>query len=111
MEKTSTITLKFPKPFIRGKGDNKIEIYEVEFREPNARDMTGLTTLGLTAGDVNQLSVLVPRISEPQITSQEVARMSFNELASISGALLDFLQQSKVEVISNSTQSNQSLPN
>lgn len=106
MENTSTITLKFPKPFIRGTGEKKVEFYVVELREPNARDMTGLTTMGLTAGDVNQLSVLVPRISEPQITSQEVAKMSFNEIASISGALLDFLQQSKVEVISNSKISN-----
>lgn len=106
MENTPTITLKFPKPFIRGTGDNKVEFNEVVFRQPNAQDLTGLTTMGVTAGDVNQLKILIPRISDPQITSQEVAKMPFPELATISGVLIDFLQQSELEVISNSKTSN-----
>jgi len=81
--KSKTITL--PQPMmIDGK-----EQTEVTINEPNIAAMQGLEMSGIIRGDVSQLMILIPKITE--ISSADLNKISFANMAALSLGVTGFL--------------------
>lgn len=82
----ATITLS--RPLVRG----ETNITEVTLREPNAGSLRGLRLTDLLNGDVDSVATLLPRISEPSISSAEATNLAAVDLGQISGEIMGFFQ-------------------
>ena len=82
----ATITLS--RPLVRG----ETNITEVTLREPNAGSLRGLRLTDLLNGDVDSVATLLPRISEPSISSNEAVNLAAVDLGQISGEIMGFFQ-------------------
>ena len=80
-----TETIILPVPIMRGEK----EIKEIELQEPTVLSLQGLETMGIIRGDVAQLCVLLPRISD--LSSAETKSLCFKNLAAISMRVTSFL--------------------
>lgn len=85
VSKSRPVTLS--KPLKRGED----EITEVMMSEPNNGATRGLQIFGIMQGDIQQLSVLLPRITKPMITETEFQNMPFKDQAAFAGEVLYFL--------------------
>lgn len=74
-------------PIKRGDKD----ITELNLRKPTAGELRGVTLTDLLQMDVQALSRVIPRISDPTITEADVARMDPADLVQIGGAVAGFL--------------------
>jgi len=79
------ITLQAP---IRRKGG---DIAEVTLRKPAAGELRGLSLVDLMKMDVNELTILLPRISQPTITADDVRKLDPADLVELGGAVVGFL--------------------
>ncbi len=86
-----TITLDTP---IK-RGDN--DITSISLRKPAAGELRGITLTDLLQMDVTALTKVVPRISDPNLTEAEVARMDPADLVQIGGVLAGFLLPKAVQ--------------
>lgn len=68
-------------------------ITSIRLRKPAAGELRGLKLLDLLNGDVNATIRLVPRISEPTLTEQEVAALEPADLLGCADAIAAFLQK------------------
>lgn len=74
-------------PLVRG--DNKVA--ELNIRTPKAGELRGLSLADLLQLDVNALKTLLPRISSPSITEQEVNNLHPADLVQLGGKVISFL--------------------
>lgn len=74
-------------PIVRGEQT----IAEITLRKPGAGELRGLTLVAVCNLDVEALIKLIPRISSPTLTAQEVAAMDPADLLSIGAEIGDFL--------------------
>ncbi|CAE6923486.1 Phage-related tail protein [Pseudomonas marincola] len=77
------------------RGDSQVE--RISLRKPAAGELRGLKLLDLLNGDVNATIRLVPRISEPTLTEQEVAALEPADLLSCADAIAAFLQKKEAQ--------------
>lgn len=68
-------------------------ITEITLRKPAAGELRGLKLADLINGDVNATIRLVPRISQPTLTEQEVAALDVADLLGCADAIAGFLQK------------------
>lgn len=80
-----TITLLTPLK----RGDK--EITEVTLHEPKAGSLRGLNISDVINAKVDTVVVLIPRISDPKITEDEMRDMNLRDLTSLAGGITDFL--------------------
>jgi hypothetical protein len=88
--KTPTYSAPIPleEPIKRG----ETSISEISLRKPAAGELRGLKLADLLTGDVNAVLRLVPRISNPTLTEQEVAAMDVVDLTACADEVVVFLQ-------------------
>ncbi|WP_337049272.1 phage tail assembly protein [Serratia fonticola] len=79
-------------PLIRG--DN--EITQVELTRPKSGALRGTTLADLMSLDVSALCKVLPRISSPALTPQELNGMNPSDLVQLGTAFLDFLLSNSV---------------
>lgn len=84
---TETVTLDTP--IKRGSE----ELAAVTLRKPAAGELRGVSLSDLLRMDVDALVTVVPRISAPALTSQDVRAMDPADLVQIGGAVAGFLLQ------------------
>lgn len=80
-------TIILDTPLMRG--DNKVT--EVTLRKPNSGALRGVSLVAVMQMDVQALYIVVPRISTPSLTQQEVAAMDPADLMQIGMAVSGFL--------------------
>lgn len=88
MTQTYSAPITLEQPIARGES----RITEITLRKPAAGELRGLKLVDLLNGDVNATIRLVPRISQPSITEQEVAAMDIADLVLCADAVAVFLQ-------------------
>lgn len=73
------------------RGDTTIT--EITLRKPAAGELRGLKLVDLLNGDVNATIRLVPRISTPTLTEQDVAALDVADLTLCADNIAVFLQK------------------
>ena len=68
-------------------------ITEITLRKPASGELRGLKLTDLINGDVNATIRLVPRISQPTLTEQDVALFDIADLLACADAIAGFLQK------------------
>jgi len=85
-ERTSTtITLDTPIP----RGDTTIE--QIELRRPRAGELRGVQLVNLLHMDVAALEVVLPRLTSPALTRQDVAALDPADLTQFGMEVAGFL--------------------
>jgi len=77
------------------RGESKIT--EITLRKPASGELRGLKLGDLINGDVSATIRLVPRISQPSLTEQEVAALDPADLLACADAVAGFLQKKGAE--------------
>jgi len=88
-EQHKTITLDQPIQ----RGDNTIET--IVLRKPKSGELRGLKMAEVINLDVNSLTRLLPRISEPALTEAEVQAMDPADLTECGLEVVNFLEKKK----------------
>lgn len=65
------------------------EVTEITIREPNIASMQGLEMSGVIRGDISQLMILIPKISD--IGHADLNKISFSNMAALSLGVTSFL--------------------
>lgn len=91
MSKTETITVTLDTPIPR-EGD-KVE--KVTLRKPMAGELRGLSLAEVINLDVDSITKLVPRISNPTLTEHEVRNMDPADLTECGKEIAGFLLQKR----------------
>lgn len=86
--KKTTLTLE--KGIIR---DDKT-IKKITLTKPNAGHMRGLKFTNILQFDIDSLAVLLPRISSPALTTDEVYQFDFADLTATTETFAGFLEPS-----------------
>lgn len=60
-------------------------------RKPLGTDCVGTSLTALNDADVAALSVVLPRVTEPALSKQEIGRMEIDDLGEFAGAIMGFL--------------------
>jgi len=95
MAKMNTIQLADPL-----KDDSGKPITELEIMKPTAGALRGLQLAMLQAQDVNQLAKLLPRITRPALTSDQVWELDPADLAAIANRVsLFFMTRDQLAMI------------
>jgi hypothetical protein len=95
--KPKAVTVKFPHPISRS--DKTID--SVELRVPMASELRGLTLSDLMRMDASSTCVLVPRISSPILTKEEMAAMHPANLLELAATVAGFLlPEDQLEAVS-----------
>lgn len=84
-----TVTVTLDEPIQRGSGS----ITQVTLRKPRAGSLRGLNLTDIAQMNVTALQKLLPRISEPTLTEQDVADMSPADLVACGVEVASFLLQ------------------
>ncbi|MEJ6522103.1 phage tail assembly protein [Shewanella bicestrii] len=85
----------------------KESVTEVTLRKPKAGELRGLSLSDLLNLDVNAISTVLPRISSPMITKDEVLNMDPADLVQIGGEISNFLVPKKLQLDSQSESDSQ----
>lgn len=85
MTNTKTITLK--QPITRG----ETQITEIQVRKPNVPALKGLKLLDLMQSDVNAVSTLLPRITQPMLTKADIDRLDIADFTKLTGAVFEVM--------------------
>lgn len=65
-------------------------ITSLSLRKPKAGELRGLSIKDLINSDVSAVMTVLPRISDPFITDQEVAALAAEDIAEIAGTIVGF---------------------
>jgi hypothetical protein len=87
MSKSPNETVQLETPVKRGEQT----ITEIELRKPAAGELRGTALSALLQMDVDALTAVVPRISQPSLTTDEVRKLDPADLVQIGGAVAGFL--------------------
>lgn len=63
----------------------------IQLRKPAAGELRGLNLLALSQLDVMALRTLLPRITDPMLTPQEIDALDLADLMQLGGEIMDFL--------------------
>lgn len=80
--------VKLTRPIERG----ETTISEITLSEPNAGSLRGVRLTDLLNGDVDAVTTVLPRISDPAIQQHEIRQLSAADLAQIAGEIMTFFQ-------------------
>lgn len=80
-----TKTVKLSKPVMI----DGVETTEIQLREPTLAALSGLEIAAVIRGQVDQLMMLLPKISD--LTESQCANLSFRDMAALSLAVTGFL--------------------
>ncbi|MEE8731793.1 MAG: phage tail assembly protein [Rahnella inusitata] len=67
------------------------EISQVEIIKPNAGHLRGIGLASLANADVDALTVILPRITFPNLTTQECKTLNLPDLIALAGKVIGFL--------------------
>lgn len=71
------------------RGEQKIE--KVTLSKPNAGTLRGVALAALAQSDVDALIKVLPRMTYPALTEQEIIRLDASDLLSFAGKVIGFL--------------------
>jgi len=71
------------------RGDGLIE--QIEIIKPNAGALRGVGLAAVANADVDALLIVLPRITLPNLTKDEVSKMDLSDLVALAGAVIGFL--------------------
>jgi hypothetical protein len=91
-EKTTEKAVELDTPILRG----KTEITSVTVRKPQSGALRGTRLQALMDMDVNAMMVVLPRVTTPALTAQEIAEMDPADLVSLSVEVVTFLLKKSV---------------
>ena len=91
-EKTTEKSIELDTPILRG----KTEITHVTVRKPQSGALRGTRLQALMDMDVNAMMTVLPRVTTPALTSQEIAEMDPADLVSLSVEVVIFLLKKSV---------------
>lgn len=92
MTKKTTESVPLDTPIKRGEK----EITAVTLRKPLAGELRGVSLTALLQMDVDALTTVLPRISDPTLTTHEVRAMDPADLVQMGGAVAGFLLQKRL---------------
>lgn len=69
----------------------EMEISQVEIIKPNAGHLRGIGLASLANADVDALTVILPRITLPNLTTQECKSLNLPDLIALAGKVIGFL--------------------
>lgn len=93
MSEPTLRTVPLDTPIVRG----ETTITEIQIRKPASGELRGLSLVELTQLNVNAVSTLLPRITVPTLTPQDVAGMDPADLLACGAELADFLLQKRAK--------------
>lgn len=85
----TTKTIKLLSPILSG----KVEITEITLRKPFAGDLRGIKLINFLDADVDSLVKVLPRISTPTLSEQDVLTMDLVDLSNVFGEIGNFFPQ------------------
>lgn len=89
MSRIEKVTLSKPV----GKGDGKTT--DIELREPTAGDLRGVAMVDVYQMDVSAYDTLLPRITKPTLTKEQIGQMSMSDISELMGEVIGFLEPEK----------------
>lgn len=89
MNKSTMVSVKLDEPIKRG----ETVIKEIRLRKPRAGELRGLSLVDVAHLEVTSLIRLLPRISDPALTEQEVANMDPSDMTALGVQVASFLPQ------------------
>jgi hypothetical protein len=84
-----SVTVQLDEPIQRGE---KL-ITEIRLKKPRTQQLRGISLLDIGQLDVSALQKLLPRITEPVLTTNDINRLDMSDLAAIAAAVARFLAQ------------------
>ncbi len=84
---TSLRTVTLDNPIMIGEQ----EVCTVQVRKPASGELRGLTMMALSQLDYGALETLLPRITIPTLTKQDIAKMDPADFMQLGGEVMDFL--------------------
>lgn len=94
MSKPETVTVNLDTPIDRP-GDKGEKIETIALRKPMAGELRGLSLADVLNLDVDSITKLVPRISNPTLTEPEVRAMDPADLVECGKEIAGFLLQKR----------------
>ncbi|NJQ74371.1 phage tail assembly protein [Escherichia coli] len=91
-DKQTEKTIQLDTPIKRG----KTEITEIVLRKPQSGALRGTRLQAIMDMDVNAMMTVIPRISRPALTAQEIAEMDPADLTAMSVEVVTFLLKKSV---------------
>lgn len=88
MSKENVVILE--KPLKRGDQ----EVKEITLIKPNAGTLRGVSLAAVANSEVDALIKVLPRMTAPMLTEQEVAAMELPDLVALAGQVIGFLSPS-----------------
>ncbi|MCH8686454.1 phage tail assembly protein [Pedomonas mirosovicensis] len=92
MNDTATRTVTLDRPLVRG--EQTLETIQV--RRPKAGELRGLNLRSLSELDYAALETLLPRITTPMLTKQDVAELDPSDLMQMGTEVVDFLLPKRI---------------
>lgn len=83
----STTVIKLEQPLKRG----DTEITEITLHKPNSGNLRGVSLREVLEMNTDAVCTVIPRISDPKITPQEMPQIEPCDLVSMGAALANFL--------------------
>lgn len=91
-DKQTEKTIQLDTPIMRG----KTEVTEIVLRKPQSGALRGTRLQAIMDMDVNAMMTVIPRISSPALTAQEIAEMDPADLTAMSVEVVTFLLKKSV---------------
>ncbi|EAA6628704.1 phage tail assembly protein [Salmonella enterica subsp. enterica serovar Give] len=91
-DKLTEKTVKLDTPIMRGKA----EITEIVLRKPQSGALRGTRLQAIMDMDVGAMMTVIPRISTPTLTAQEMAELDPADLTALSVEVVTFLLKKSV---------------
>ncbi|EFQ0266427.1 phage tail assembly protein [Shigella flexneri] len=91
-DKQTEKTIQLDTPIMRG----KTEITEIVLRKPQSGALRGIRLQAIMDMDVNAMMTVIPCISSPALTAQEIAEMDSADLTAMSVEVVTFLLKKSV---------------
>lgn len=88
-DKQTEKTIQLDTPIKRG----KTEITEIVLRKPQSGALRGTRLQAIMDMDVNAMITVIPRISSPALTAQEIAEMDPADLTAMSVEVVTFVEE------------------
>lgn len=91
MTKENVVTLE--KPIKR----SEQEITEITLIKPNAGTLRGVSLAAVANSEVDALIKVLPRMTYPNLTEQEVAALELPDMVALAGKVVGFLSPSSAQ--------------
>ncbi len=87
---SNEITVTLEKPVKRG--EQSVE--QVTLMKPNAGTLRGVSLAAVANSEVDALIKVLPRMTAPMLTEQEIAALELPDLVALAGKVVSFLSPS-----------------